>query len=186
MPIWRSSVGRASTWSHTVRQWHDRSGSQARSMPDCRYKEGNSSAVILVTKRLAGVAPQGNFKECVTCMPPPSANEVAHSGFETQKRHHQKSKTGVSVAPQKWPMSFKNFKKKGEQWLLDYARCYSSLPPTPFDQSYQNSSSGMTYTILAGLDLCQAKSHLLIHKPTFSSEYKVSEMQLVKTVHLFC
>ena len=25
-----------------------------------------------------------------------SANKAAHSGFETEKRHHQKSKTGVS------------------------------------------------------------------------------------------
>ena len=29
-------------------------------------------------------------------MPPPSANKAAHSGFETQRRHHQKFKTGVS------------------------------------------------------------------------------------------
>ena len=30
-----------------------------------------------------------------------SVNKVAHSGFETQRRHRQKSKTGVSVAPEK-------------------------------------------------------------------------------------
>ena len=34
------------------------------------------------------------------------------SGFDTQRRHHQKSKTGVSVAPQKGLMSSKNLKKK--------------------------------------------------------------------------
>ena len=34
-------------------------------------------------------------------MPLPSVNKAAHSGFETQRRHHRKSKTGVSVAPQK-------------------------------------------------------------------------------------
>ena len=28
-----------------------------------------------------------------------NANKAAHSGFETQRRHHQKSKTGVPVAP---------------------------------------------------------------------------------------
>ena len=32
-----------------------------------------------------------------------------HPGFETQGRHHQKSKTGVSVAPQKELVSSKNF-----------------------------------------------------------------------------
>ena len=31
----------------------------------------------------------------------PSANKVAHSGFETQRTRHQKSKTGVSVVPPK-------------------------------------------------------------------------------------
>ena len=36
-----------------------------------------------------------------------------HPGFETQGRCHQKSKTGVSVAPQKGLfVSSKNFKKK--------------------------------------------------------------------------
>ena len=34
-------------------------------------------------------------------MPPPSTNKVAHSGFETQRRRHQKSKTRVSMAPEK-------------------------------------------------------------------------------------
>ena len=31
----------------------------------------------------------------------PGANKAAHSGFETQRRRHQKSKTGASVAQQK-------------------------------------------------------------------------------------
>ena len=39
-----------------------------------------------------------------------------HPGFETQGRHHQKSKTGVTVAPQKGLMSSKTSKKKH----LDY------------------------------------------------------------------
>ena len=69
-------------------------------------------AAMLATKRLAGVAPEVNLGECVahTCLP--SANKAAHSGFETQRRHHQKSKTGVSVAPQKGLMSSRIFFKK--------------------------------------------------------------------------
>ena len=35
-----------------------------------------------------------------------------HPGFETQGRRHQKSKTGVSVAPQKGLVSYKFFLKK--------------------------------------------------------------------------
>ena len=35
-----------------------------------------------------------------------------HPGFETQGRHHQKSKTGVSVAPQKGTCFLQNFFKK--------------------------------------------------------------------------
>ena len=44
-------------------------------------------------------------------MPPPSANKATHCGSKTQRRHHQKSETGVSVAPQKGLKSSKNFKK---------------------------------------------------------------------------
>ena len=56
-------------------------------------------AVMLAAKRSAGFAPEVNLREHITCMPLPSANKAAPFGFETQRRHHQKSKTGVSVAP---------------------------------------------------------------------------------------
>ena len=52
-----------------------------------------------------------NLRKCVTCTPLPIANKAAHSGFEAQRRHHQKSKTGVLVAPQKGLMSSKFFFK---------------------------------------------------------------------------
>ena len=76
-------------------------------MPGHRYVEEIGSTAMLATKRSAGVAPEVNLKECVKEMPMPSANKTAHSGFETQRRHYQKSKTGVSVAPQKGLMSSK-------------------------------------------------------------------------------
>ena len=64
------------------------------------------------SKRSGSVAPEVILRKCVTCMPPPSANKAAQSGFETQRRPHQKSKTGVSVDPQKVLMSSnKNLKK---------------------------------------------------------------------------
>ena len=59
------------------------------------------STAMLAAKRLAGVTPEVNFREHVTHMPLPSMNKAAHSGFEALRRHHQKSKTGVSVTPQK-------------------------------------------------------------------------------------
>ena len=68
----------------------------------------DSLAAMLATKRLAGVTPEVNLRECVIHTPLPSANKAAHPGFETQRRHHQKSKTGVSVAPQNGLMSSKN------------------------------------------------------------------------------
>ena len=43
-----------------------------------------------------------NLRERVTHMPPPStinATYSTYSGFETRRRCHQKSETGVSVAP---------------------------------------------------------------------------------------
>ena len=41
-----------------------------------------------------------------------------HSGFETQRRHHQKSKTGVSVAPQMTCVQQNFFKKKKKKFHL--------------------------------------------------------------------
>ena len=67
-------------------------------MPAHRYMEENGLAAMLATKKLAGVAPEVNLQEHVPHTPPPSANKAAHSGFETQKRRHQKSKTG-----DQWP-----------------------------------------------------------------------------------
>ena len=65
-------------------------------MPACRYVEEIDSAAMLATKRLAGVTPEVNLREHVTCMPQPSVNKAIHSGSETQRRCHQKSKTGVN------------------------------------------------------------------------------------------
>ena len=56
---------------------------------------------MLAIKRLAGVTPEVNLREQTSYMPSPSVNKGAQSGFATQRRYHQKSKTGVSVAPQK-------------------------------------------------------------------------------------
>ena len=55
--------------------------------------EENGLAAMLATKRSAGVAPEVNLRECVTCMPVPSANRDAHFGFETQRKCYGKSKT---------------------------------------------------------------------------------------------
>ena len=41
---------------------------------------------MLATKRVSGVAPGVTLGEHVTCMPLPSVNEAAHSGFEIQRK----------------------------------------------------------------------------------------------------
>ena len=58
-------------------------------------KHACGEATMLAIKRLAGVALDMNLREHILCMPLPSVNKAAHSGFETQRRSHQKSKTGV-------------------------------------------------------------------------------------------
>ena len=67
-----------------------------------------------------------NLRECVTHMHLPSTNKAAHSFFETQRRHHQKSKTRVSVAPQKGLMSSKKIKKKEEDFWLQWMYSFCS------------------------------------------------------------
>ena len=56
------------------------------------HMSGRGLAAILVIYTGESFAPEVNLRE-------QSVNKVAHSGFETQRRRHQMSKTGVSVAP---------------------------------------------------------------------------------------
>ena len=55
-------------------------------------------AAMLAIYSRRGVAPEVNLRERISCTPLSSLNKVARSGSETQRRWHQKSKTGVSVA----------------------------------------------------------------------------------------
>ena len=91
-------------------------------MPACRYVEGNSSVAMLATKRSVDVTAEVNLREHVTCTPLPSANKAAHPGFEIQ-RCQQKSKTWVSVAPQKRLMSSKFFLKKRKKKTIFIIDC---------------------------------------------------------------
>ena len=83
------------------------------------YVKEVGSDEMLAAKRSAGVAQEVNFREHVTCLPPPSSNKTTHPGFETQRRRHQKSKTGVSVAPQKGLMS-SNLFLKPSSYQIEY------------------------------------------------------------------
>ena len=63
---------------------------------------------MLTSIQSAGVTPEVNLRMT-------QARKHAkgiHPGFKTQGRHHQKSKTGVSVAPRKGLVSSKTFFKK--------------------------------------------------------------------------
>ena len=48
-----------------------------------------------------------------------NANKAAHFGFETQRRRHQKSKTGISVAHKKYFCPPKTLEKKShiKAWI---------------------------------------------------------------------
>ena len=87
-------------------------------MPAQRFVAEISLAAMLATKRSAGIAPEMNLGEHVTHTPLLSVNKTAYSGLETQRRHHQKSKTGVSVAPQKGTLCIPNFSLKKNNYVL--------------------------------------------------------------------
>ena len=117
-----NSVSRASSWSQTVRQqWHDRSQFQAFSQVHGREWLGCHAGHQEVSRCHTEV----NLREWVTCMLLPSANEGAHSGFETQRRCHQKSKTGVSVTPQKVLQKF--FKRRKKEFVCTLKSYFNRL-----------------------------------------------------------
>ena len=101
---------------HTTKwlSYPERNGSRFRAspMPARRYMEEIGSAAMLATNKSAGETLEVNFRDYVTHTSPPSTSKAAHSGFETQRRHHQKSITGVSVVPQKGLLSSKKYFKK--------------------------------------------------------------------------
>ena len=59
------------------------------------------------------------------------ASEGIHPGFETQGRRHQKSKTGVSVAPQKGLVSYKIFLKKKKKKKKEIAILKTGITKVP-------------------------------------------------------
>ena len=95
------------TWSHTMSSNMIDPGFKPHLCLLAGVEENDLTAM-----RSAGVRPEVNLREYVTCTPPPSTNKAARSCLETQKRYHQKSKAGVSMAPQKGLTSSKNFFKK--------------------------------------------------------------------------
>ena len=66
------------------------------------YGEQQPATIDLLAIKMVGSCHTRGEAQGISCMPPPSVDKAAHSGgFEIQRRHHQKSKTEVSVAPQK-------------------------------------------------------------------------------------
>ena len=63
----------------------------------------NDSAALLTGKRSVGITPEVNLRNTFH-----TGNKEYKKSFETQSKHHQKSKAGVSVAPKKGHMCFKN------------------------------------------------------------------------------
>ena len=71
------------------------------------------------TCRSAGVAPEVNLTHPLWAAEEACKQEI-HTGFETQGIPHQKSKTGVSVAPQKELMFSKELKKRKEIGFIHF------------------------------------------------------------------
>ena len=68
----------------------------------------NGSTTMLTTKSSAGFVPGPNLGNLLHTGDEEGKQKI-HPGFETHGRRQQKSKTGISVAPQKGLMSSKNF-----------------------------------------------------------------------------
>ena len=68
-------------------------------------------AAMLTSIQSVGVTPEVNLRNSWH-IGDKARKQGIHPGFETQGRHHQKSKTGVSVAPQKDSCPPKIKKKK--------------------------------------------------------------------------
>ena len=97
-----SSFGRASVFLRAVRQRQVRSLFQAPQVLEYKYMDQNSSTAMLNTKRSAGaeIEVEVNLRTLLHTVINHTSKAI-HPGFETQGRHHQKSETGVLLAPHK-------------------------------------------------------------------------------------
>ena len=88
----RSSFSRVSVLLHDVRQLQARSLIQAPQVLVYKYMDQNSSAAILSVKRSAGakIEVEVNLRNLLYAV-------IKHTSKAMQCRHHQKSKTGVSL-----------------------------------------------------------------------------------------
>ena len=104
---------------------------------------GNVTGTAMpAVNRLAGVAPEVNLRSNMQARK--HASNI-HPGFETQGKGHQKSKTGVSVAPQKGHVSSKKCLKKRKSITVAKKsfRKISYFNLQHFDPEYKRTRSGM-------------------------------------------
>ena len=101
----------------------------------CYMHVGNTTGCHAI-KRSAGVVPEVNLRHLL-CAGEEAHMQGIHPGFETQGRHHQKSITRVSVAPQKGLMSSKNFIKK-ERHLICAVNVETNTNTNTFADEFQN------------------------------------------------
>ena len=80
----------------------------------------------LAAKKPAGVAPEVNLCEHVTCMPVPSVNKEAHSGFETQKETSPKVQNRGITDPIKRNYVLQKLKKNSCETLIMVTLCSHS------------------------------------------------------------
>ena len=111
---WNSSVGNTSDLvTHRWAAHHCVGGSN----PDACERSLGSHAVYMLIQctpllvEKAGVTPEVNLRNPL-CAGKEAHKRGIHPDFETQGRRHQKSKTGISVAPQKDLCPTKIKKKK--------------------------------------------------------------------------
>ena len=88
---------------------------------------------MLAGKGSAGVALQMNLR--IHCMQATNqTSEGIHCGFENQRRHHQKSRTGVSVARQKG-LGFSKKRSAGVALEVNLRECVTCTPPPSSNNS---------------------------------------------------
>ena len=120
LPSRHSSVGRASAWSLAVS-----GGTIGPGFESHQYLLAGTwkrrSWLPCWPPRGQQVSHRGESERmCNTYMPQLSVNKAAHSGFETQRRHHQKSNTGYQWLDQNG-MASKKFKTNKNKNAILYS-----------------------------------------------------------------
>ena len=145
-----------------------------------------SASSMLAAKRSVGIASEVNLRNPLHAGKK-ARKPLIHPGLETQSRHHQRSKTGVSVLSQKRLMFPKKCQQKSPfDWVEQYT--YSCKSGKQFERNFETYlKQSVCASLSNSLYLCKSKWNGHAASLKQGHEFgKLEHLYLITFIYIFC